>query len=55
MPYRRQPVLVQSRQTWLREVFMYQGTVLPRIWRRLLFVAILTVGLTLVHVDGLLL
>ena len=51
MPYRRQPVLVQSRQTWLREIFTYQGTVLPRIWRRLMFVAILTVALTVVHVE----
>ena len=51
MPYRRQPVLVQPRQTWLREIFTYQGTVLPRIWRRLMFVAILTVALTVVHVE----
>jgi putative membrane protein len=44
-------VLVQSRRTWLSEIFTYQGTVLPRIWRRLLFVAGLTFALTLGHVE----
>ena len=44
-------MLVQSRRTWLREIFTYQGTVLPRIWRRLAFVAVLTFVLTLGHVE----
>ncbi len=44
-------MLVQSRQTWLSEIFTYRGTVLPQIWRRLLFVAGLTFALTLGHVE----
>ncbi len=44
-------MLVQARQTWIREIFTYQGTVLPRIWRRLLFIAGLSCALTLGHLE----
>ncbi len=44
-------MLVQSQRSWLREIFTYQGTVLPRIWRRLLAVAGLSFMLTLGHVE----
>ena len=44
-------MLVQSRQSWIREIFTYQGTVLPRIWRRLLFIAVLSCVLTLGHLE----
>jgi putative membrane protein len=44
-------MLVQSRQTWIKEIFTYRGTVLPRIWRRLLFIAGLSCALTLGHLE----
>ena len=44
-------MLVQPRQTWIKEIFTYRGTVLPRIWRRLLFIACLSLVLTVVHVE----
>ena len=40
-------MLVQARRTWIAEIFTYRGTVLPRIWRRLLFIAVLSCALTL--------
>ncbi len=44
-------MLVQARQTWIKEIFTYRGTVLPRIWRRLLFMAGLSFALTLGHLE----
>jgi ion channel-forming bestrophin family protein len=44
-------MLVQPRRTWLHEIFTYRGTVLPTIWRRLLFVAGLSLALTLGHIE----
>lgn len=44
-------MLVQPRRTWIKEIFTYRGTVLPRIWRRLLFIAGLSCALTLGHFE----
>ena len=44
-------MLVNSRRTWIRDIFTYRGTVLPRIWRRLLFIAGLSCALTLGHIE----
>src|SRR5688500_14453421 len=44
-------MLVQPRQTWIKEIFTYRGTVLPRIWRRLLFIAGLSLVLTIGHLE----
>jgi putative membrane protein len=44
-------MLVRARQTWIKEIFTYRGTVLPRIWRRLLFIAGLSVALTLGQLE----
>jgi putative membrane protein len=44
-------MLVQSRRTWIRDIFTYHGTVLPWIWRRLLFIAGLSLLLTIGHLE----
>jgi len=44
-------MLVNSRRTWIRDIFTYRGTVLPWIWRRLLFTAGLSIVLTLGHLE----
>lgn len=44
-------MLVQPRRPWIKEIFTYRGTVLPRIWRRLLFIAGLSFALTLGHLE----
>jgi len=44
-------MLVQPRQTWIKEIFTYQGTVLPRIWRRLLFMVGLSFTVTVCHFE----
>lgn len=44
-------MLVNSRRTWIRDIFTYRGTVLPWIWRRLLFTAGLSIVLTFGHLE----
>jgi ion channel-forming bestrophin family protein len=44
-------MIVLPRRTWIRDIFTYRGTVLPRIWRRLLFIAGLSVLLTVGHLE----
>lgn len=44
-------MLVRPRRSWIKEIFTYRGTVLPRIWRRLLFIAGLAFTLTLGHLE----
>ncbi len=39
------------RRTWIRDIFAYRGTVLPRIWRRLLVIGGLAVLLTVGHLE----
>ena len=44
-------MIVLPRRTWIRDIFTYRGTVLPRIWRRVLFIGLLSVVLTVVHIE----
>lgn len=44
-------MIVLQRRTWIRDIFAYRGTVLPRIWRRLLVIGGLAVLLTVGHLE----
>jgi len=44
-------MIVLPRRTWIRDIFTFRGTVLPRIWRRLLFILGLSILLTVGHVE----
>jgi putative membrane protein len=44
-------MIVLPRRTWIRDIFTWRGTVLPRIWRRLLFIGGLAILLTVGHLE----
>lgn len=44
-------MIVLPRRTWIRDIFTYHGTVLPRIWRRLLVIGALALLLTVGHLE----
>lgn len=44
-------MIVLPRRTWIRDIFTFRGTVLPRIWRRLLFIGALAILLTVGHLE----
>lgn len=44
-------MIVYPRRTWIRDIFTYRGTVLPRIWRRLAFIGGLALLLTTGHIE----
>ncbi|MBL9106805.1 MAG: hypothetical protein JNL82_38175 [Myxococcales bacterium] len=44
-------MIVLPRRTWIRDIFAYRGTVLPRIWRRLLVIGGLAVLLTVGELE----